>query len=207
MKQGDHQPRGRETDAYAEGRTFAERHPEFEREIDDSVIPSESVLEESVGQRGFFNERDREAAEAAGRLEEESGYMEGHTESVNDLTPNRETDHYGRATGHGEDVIGIEDGSVNSRGVGRRPDEGSVSIGADNREQKNEELNRSSDHAVSEGRLPGEMAGEEAPFSGVRSEAADPNLGPEPFGDPAVEEIDRSPARDHIDDRHRERFM
>ncbi|MET3575388.1 hypothetical protein ACFFIY_07370 [Bhargavaea ullalensis] len=214
MKRENHSPE--ETADSLEGQSFADRHPEFEREINDSVIPSEAVLEESVGQRGFFNEEDRLEAEAEGRLEDEGDYVEGTAgrESAVAAEPdavargNRKVRLHERDAEHLDDeVIGIDDGSVNSRGVDRRPDDGSVSIGADYRELKNEELNRGADNAVSEGRLPPEMGGEEEPFSGVRTGAADPNLGPAPFGDPAVDEVDRSPARDHIDDRHRERFM
>ncbi|WP_040227740.1 hypothetical protein [Bhargavaea cecembensis] len=214
MNRKDQQPLGNEPDAYTEDKSFAGRHPEFEREIDDSVIPSEAVIEESVGQRGFFDEGDREAAEEEGRLQEKGEVMEGTAGREDNATGvavtggDRDVYRHERDADNGDDdVVGIEDGTVNSRGVERRPDEGSVSIGADYRELKDEELVRGPDNAASEGRLPPEMAEEEEPFSGVQSGAADPNLGPAPFGEPAVDEIDRSPARDHIDARHRERFM
>jgi hypothetical protein len=189
--------------------------PELDGDLASATMPSDALLEDNLHpseQRGFYNAEDREEAIRKGRLEEEGRIGEAQPEDGVAVT-GRDRDVYDtyRDPDNGDsEVIGVEDGSVNSPGVDRVPNEGSVSIGPDAREFKEEQLNRSSSNAASEGRIPAEMVDENYYDGGVPSPGADPNLGPAPFGEevePVIDNYESNVTRDRIDERHRERFL
>ncbi|WP_213422270.1 hypothetical protein [Bhargavaea massiliensis] len=189
--------------------------PELDGDMTSATMPSDALLEDNLHpseQRGFYNAEDREEAIREGRLAEDSRTGEAKPEeSVAVTGGDRDVHHTFRDSDNGDsNVVGVEDGSVNSPGINRAPDEGSVSIGPDAREFKEEQLNRSGSNAVSDGRIPAELVDENYYDGGVPAPGADPNLGPAPLGEevePVIDNYESNVTRDRIDDRHRERFL
>ncbi|EMR07951.1 hypothetical protein C772_00280 [Bhargavaea cecembensis DSE10] len=189
--------------------------PELDGDLTSATMPSDALLEDNLHpseQRGFYNAEDREEAIREGRLEEDGRIGVAKSEEGIAVTGgDRDVHDTFRKPDNGDsDVVGIEDGSVNAPGIDRAPDEGSVSIGPDAREFKEEQLNRSGSNAASEGRIPAELVDEQYYDGGVPAPGADPNLGPAPFGEevePVIDNYESNVTRDRIDDRHRERFL
>ncbi|MCM3088107.1 hypothetical protein M3557_09290 [Bhargavaea ginsengi] len=189
--------------------------PELDGELTSATMPSDALLEDNLHpseQRGFYNAEDREEAIRDGRLEQDGQIGDAQTEESIAVTGgDRDVYDTFRDSDNGDsEVVGIEDGTVNARGADREPDEGSVSIGPDAREFKEEHLNRSGSNAAADGRMPAELLDENFYDGGVPSPGADPNLGPAPFGEevePVIDNYESNITRDRIDDRHRERFL
>ncbi|MCW1926676.1 hypothetical protein [Bhargavaea beijingensis] len=189
--------------------------PELDGDLTSATMPSDALLEDNLHpseQRGFYNAEDREEAVREGRPAEDGHIGEAQPdERLAGTGGDRDGYDTFRAPDNGDSsVVGIDDGSVNSSGIGRAPDEGSVSIGPDAREFKEEQLDRSSSNAASGGRIPDELVNENGFDGGVPAPGADPNLGPAPFGEevePVIDNYESNVTRDRIDERHRERFL